>query len=99
MHREVRMEHVTELRLREQRLRAKVRASVAGDRITTDADRRWIVRELSSMEMIFESHLGEVARDDRDYERYRLEFELPTFNYLRRTYALFYPEAVAEAVC
>ena len=93
------MDHVTELRLRERRLRAKIRASVAGDRITTDADRRWMVRELSSMEMILERHVAEVARDDRDYERYRLEFELPTFNYLRRTYGLFYPEAVAEPVC
>lgn len=96
---EVRMDRVAELRVRERRLRAKVRASVAGDRITTDAERRSIVRELSSMETILERHLDEVARDDRDYEAYRLEFELPTFSYLRRTYAIFYPEAVAEPVC
>ena len=96
---EVRMDHVAELRVRERRLRAKVRATVAGDRATTDAERSSIVRHLSSMESILEHHLDEVAPHDREYEAYRLEFELPTFTYLRRTYAIFYPEAVAEPVC
>ena len=98
-HREVRMDHVTELRVRERRLRARVRASVAGGRITTDAERRSIVQELALMDGILERHLAQVADDEREYESYRLEFELPTFSYLRRTYALFYPEAVAEPVC
>lgn len=92
------MDRVTELRRRERRLRAKIRASVVADRATTDAERRSIVRELSTMEMILECHLADVARDERDYVSYRLEFELPTFSYLRRTYVLFYPEAIAEPV-
>ena len=89
------MDSVADLRRRERHLRAKVRASVAAGHVPTDAERRWIVRELSIMDAILECHLADVAPADREYERYRLEFELPAFSYLRRTYALFYPEAVA----
>lgn len=93
------MDRVTELRIRERRLRAKVRSSASSDGATSRSDRQWIARELATMEAIFDEYLAEVPADEWEYERYRLEFELPAFSYLRRTYGIFYPEAVTDTAC
>ena len=86
---EVRMNHVSELRMRERRLRARVSGTLTGDRGVSEEDREWIAAELGEMEMLLERHLAEIPSAQRQYERYRLEFELPLFSYMSRTYELF----------
>ena len=51
-----------------------------------------IARELAETQMLLERHLAELPHGERATERYRLEFELPTFSYLKRWYHLFVPE-------
>ena len=87
------MDRITELRKRERRLRDKIRQAPVGEFGVSSSDRSWIVHHLSEMRMIFERHLAEMPSSEREYEEYRLEFELPMFNYLSRAYELFYPEA------
>ncbi|MFW5689452.1 MAG: hypothetical protein ACOC1U_07765 [Spirochaetota bacterium] len=47
-----------------------------------------VLTELAEMQMVLERHLAETPGDQREIERYYLEFQLPTFTYLRRWYQL-----------
>ena len=86
------MDRVSELRKRERRLRVRIRQASVGERGISPSDRSWMVHHLSEMRMIVERHLAEMSSSERQYEEYRLEFELPIFNRLSRAYDLFYPE-------
>ena len=90
------MDHVSELRMRERRLRSRVSGTLAGDRGVSEEDRAWILAQLSEMQMLFERHLSHIPASEREYEQYRLEFELPLFSYMSRTYELFYALETAD---
>ncbi len=83
------MNHVSELRMRERRLRVRVSGTLTGDRGVSEEDRVWILAELSEMQMLFDRHLAAIPASERRYEQYRLEFELPLFSYMSRTYEMF----------
>jgi hypothetical protein len=83
------MDNVSELRIRERRLRARVSGTLTGEHGVSEDDRVWITAQLSEMQMIFERHVATLPAAERQYERYRLEFELPLFSYMSRTYELF----------
>ena len=85
------MHRIFELKRRERRLRAKIRLAAVGEYRASPEDRSWIVHHLAEMRMIVDRHLAELPSSERQYEEYRLEFELPMFTYLSRAYLLFYP--------
>jgi len=86
------MHWLPKLRRRERRLRDKIRQAADGGSGASTGDRSWIVHHLAEMRMIIDRHLAEMPFSERQYEEYRLEFELPMFTYLSRAYLLFYPD-------
>lgn len=87
------MDHVSELRNRERQLRARVSGSFSADSGVSPDDREWIMCQLAGMRALFDRHLSEIPAEGREYEEYRLEFDLPLWSYLSRTYEFFYPAA------
>jgi hypothetical protein len=92
------MDHISELRKRERGLRNRIQDSGDSEIGVSLCDRGWTVCHLAEMRTILDRHLAELPESKRPYEEYRLEFELPLFNYLSRAYGLFYPES-AELMC
>ena len=84
------MDHGSELRRCERQLRERVSGTLAGDSGVTPDDREWIMAKLAKMQQLFRRHLSGIPEHERQYEAYRLEFALPLWSYLSRTYELFY---------
>jgi hypothetical protein len=95
MYQEDHMDRVSDLRLRERRLRTRVTAAYRCERGFTPRDLASINEQLAEMRMILERHLAELPAPEREYEEYRLEFLLPVYSYMRRTLPLLFPEGVA----
>jgi hypothetical protein len=100
------MDYLDDLYICEQRLRELVRRSQTPDE---PADERSdtvgypsspanleIASVLSEAQMLLERHLAETVPAQRSVERYRLEYVLPTFTYLKRWYHLFHAEEWTE---
>ncbi len=96
------MDRMAELTRRERNLLdqvlTKIRVSNGRDadgceqiRRLNAADRAWLARELSEMQMILERHLAELDDEEREIVLMQINLTLPLFYYLRHAFELLYP--------
>ena len=83
------MDWLPELQQRETRLKSLVAQWNDGAPDAQTTAIHAIAVELAETQMVLERHIAEMDPPQRSVERYFLEFQLPTFTYLKQWYELF----------
>lgn len=83
------MDWLPELQQRETHLKSLVAQWNDGEPDAQTIAMDEIALELAETQMLLERHLAEMDPRQRSAERYLLEFQLPTFTYLKQWYELF----------